>query len=64
MVEPASDATVEDGTALFFEKQGSSEDRSNWAVKALTPEHKLLSVIPETMPSKDCPRIALVRKGG
>ena len=59
MVEPASDATVEDGTALFFEKQGS-----NWAVKALTPEHKLLSVIPETRPSKDCPRIALVRKGG
>ena len=63
-VEVAASGTVEDALAAFFEAQGSSEDRCNWQVKALTDDFKLLQVYPETMPVTTCSQVALVRKGG
>ena len=63
-VEASPEDTIEDVLETFFKAQGSAEDRKNWGVKALGEDHKLLDIIPETMPVAKCRAVALLRKGG
>lgn len=63
-VECSNWETVESAVRALLRAQGSLEDRKNWRVKVLDPDYKLRSISTEIMLARECPHVALVRKGG